>query len=81
MLRSGFFPENTLGDGPAFWIFFQDSRIRVKECWPIRARGRKHQFENVFLVIIPIHNFIQLLIQLFLILKLVVPEHFNHKIQ
>ena len=31
MLRSGFFfPKNTLGDGPAFWIFFQDSRIRVK---------------------------------------------------
>ena len=31
MLRSGFFPQNTLGDGPAFWIFFfQDSRIRVK---------------------------------------------------
>ena len=29
-LRSGFFPENTLGDGPTFWIFFQDSRIRVK---------------------------------------------------
>ena len=26
-----FFPQNTLGDGPAFWIFFQDSRIRVKE--------------------------------------------------
>ena len=25
-----FFPQNTLGDGPAFWIFFQDSRIRVK---------------------------------------------------
>ena len=22
MLRSGFFPQNTLGDGPAFWIFF-----------------------------------------------------------
>ena len=31
MLRSGFFsPQNTLGDGPAFWIFFQDSRIMVK---------------------------------------------------
>ena len=30
MLRSGFFPQNTLGDGPAFRIFFQDSRIRVK---------------------------------------------------
>ena len=29
-LRSGFFPENALGDGPAFWTFFQDSRIRVK---------------------------------------------------
>ena len=27
-----FFPQNTLGDGPAFWIFFQDSRIRVKDC-------------------------------------------------
>ena len=25
-----FSPQNTLGDGPAFWIFFQDSRIRVK---------------------------------------------------
>ena len=25
-----FFPQNTLGHGPAFWIFFQDSRIRVK---------------------------------------------------
>ena len=25
-----FFPLNTLGDGSAFWIFFQDSRIRVK---------------------------------------------------
>ena len=24
-----FFPQNTLGDGPAFWIFSQDSRIRV----------------------------------------------------
>ena len=24
-----FFPYNALGDGPAFWIFFQDSRIRV----------------------------------------------------
>ena len=24
-----FFPQNTLGDNPAFWIFFQDSRIRV----------------------------------------------------
>ena len=24
-----FFPQNTLGHGPAFWIFFQDSRIRV----------------------------------------------------
>ena len=23
------FPYNTLGDGHAFWIFFQDSRIRV----------------------------------------------------
>ena len=23
------FPQNALGDGPAFWIFFQDSRIRV----------------------------------------------------
>ena len=22
MLRSGFFPEKALGDGPAFWIFF-----------------------------------------------------------
>ena len=29
MLRSGFSPENALNDGPAFWIFFQDSRIRV----------------------------------------------------
>ena len=29
-LRSGFFPQNALSDGPAFWIFFQDSRIRVK---------------------------------------------------
>ena len=30
MLRSGFsFLRNALGDGPAFWIFFQDSRIRV----------------------------------------------------
>ena len=28
-LRSGFFPQDALGDGPAFWIFFQDSRIRV----------------------------------------------------
>ena len=26
MKRSGFFPENALGDGPAVWIF-QDSRI------------------------------------------------------
>ena len=25
-----FFPENTVGDGPVFWIFFSDSRIRVK---------------------------------------------------
>ena len=25
-----FFPQNTLGDGPAIWIFLQDSRIRVK---------------------------------------------------
>ena len=25
-----FFPQNALGDGPAFWIFFQDSRIRVR---------------------------------------------------
>ena len=25
-----FFPQNALGDGPASWIFFQDSRIRVK---------------------------------------------------
>ena len=24
------FPDNALGDGPAFWILFQDSRIRVK---------------------------------------------------
>ena len=31
-LCSGFFPENALSDGPAFWIFFQDSRIRVKDC-------------------------------------------------
>ena len=29
-LCSGFFPHNVLGDGPAFWTFFQDSRIRVK---------------------------------------------------
>ena len=27
-LRSGFFPQNALGDDPAFWIFFQDSGIR-----------------------------------------------------
>ena len=27
-----FLPRNALGDGPAFWIFFQDSRIRVKNC-------------------------------------------------
>ena len=25
-----FSPQNALGDGPAFWIYFQDSRIRVK---------------------------------------------------
>ena len=25
-----FIPQKTLGDGPAFWIFFQHSRIRVK---------------------------------------------------
>ena len=25
-----FFPQNTLGYGPAFWIFSRDSRIRVK---------------------------------------------------
>ena len=25
-----FFPENALGHGPAFFYFFQDSRIRVK---------------------------------------------------
>ena len=30
-LRFGFFPQNALGDGPAFWIFIQDSRIRVKD--------------------------------------------------
>ena len=30
-LRSGFFQENALGDGPVFWIFFQDSRIRFKK--------------------------------------------------
>ena len=30
-----FFPENALGDGPAFWIFFSGffSRIRVKLGW------------------------------------------------
>ena len=30
-LRSGFFPKNALGDGLAFWIFFQDSWIRVND--------------------------------------------------
>ena len=31
-LRSGFFfPENTFDDGPAFWIFSHDSRIRVDD--------------------------------------------------
>ena len=30
-LRSGFFPQYALGSGPAFWIFFQDSRIRVNK--------------------------------------------------
>ena len=24
-----YFPQNALGDGPTFWIVFQDSRIRV----------------------------------------------------
>ena len=25
------FPENALGDGPTFWIFPQDLRIKVKK--------------------------------------------------
>ena len=29
-LRSGFFSMKRVIDGPAFWIFFKDSRIRVK---------------------------------------------------
>ena len=33
-LRFGYFPRNALGDGPAFWIFFQYSRIRVKDTEP-----------------------------------------------
>ena len=46
MLRSGFFfPQNTLAHGPAFWIFFQDSRIRVNKnkgghkCPPFIRKG------------------------------------------
>ena len=27
---SPFFPQKALGDGPGIWIFFKDSRIRVK---------------------------------------------------
>ena len=41
MLRSGFFPRNTIGDGPAFWIF-QDSWIRVKD-----AQNRKREFHSM----------------------------------
>ena len=42
MLRPGFFfPQNTLGDGPAFWIFFQESRIRVN-------RVKCPHFDRVF---------------------------------
>ena len=30
MLRFGFFPGNAFGDGPAFWFFFQDSRLTYR---------------------------------------------------
>ena len=43
-----FFPQNTLGDGPAFWIFFQDSRIRVKAFGHFRDSMKIYGFLDFF---------------------------------
>ena len=46
-----FFPQNTLGDGPAFWIFFQDSRIRVKSMF-LEIPGRRRTVKLTYISLV-----------------------------